>query len=78
MKNAVQNRARLSITIHSSLNFMIEKIQKQEARSKSAVIEEALEEFVKQRLAQDAQALSKLTFDDLPSEDEWLQIQSKI
>lgn len=35
-------------------------------------------EFSEKQLEEDAKALAKLKFDDLPTEDEWLIIQSEV
>lgn len=39
---------------------------------------DALEFWFKNRLRQDVKALSLINFDDLPSEDEWLSLQSTV
>lgn len=73
-----KTKNRISITIMPSLNDMLEKISEKSGLSKSALVEDAVAQYLQKRLTEDVKALSKMHFDDLPSEDEWLEIQSEI
>jgi predicted transcriptional regulator len=69
-------KSRISITIDRNLDQMLSKLAKDLETSKSALFEEAMEKYLQHKLAEDAKALAEITFDDLPTEDEWIQIQS--
>lgn len=69
---------KISITIMPSINELLEKVSRKSGLSKSALIEKAVAQYLEDKLEEDIKALSKMHFDDLPSEDEWLEIQSKI
>lgn len=77
-KKNPQNKLRISVTIMPSINSMLEILCERTGLSKSALVEKALNDLLKKQLAADAKALSKMKFDDLPTEDEWLQIQSPL
>lgn len=68
-------KTRISITIIPTINVMLEKLSKKTGISKSSLIENALKDYLYKQLENDAKALSKLHFEDLPSEDDWLAIQ---
>jgi len=70
-------KSKISITILPMINDILDNVSRKEGISKSMLIEKALKSFLKNRLETDAKALSKLTFNDLPSEDDWLKIQPK-
>jgi hypothetical protein len=55
---------------------MVENMSKLTGTSKSRIVENALEFYLKTKLDEDSKALSKVKFDDLPSEDDWLTIMS--
>jgi len=59
------------------VNIMLEKMSERSGVSKSALVENALKDYLEKQLAKDAKALATMSFDDLPSEDEWLEIQSE-
>lgn len=69
---------RISVTVIPFVNTMLEKVSQRSGLSKSLLVEKALKEFLQRQLDKDSKALAKIHFDDLPSEDEWLSIQSKI
>ncbi|MBN1494336.1 ribbon-helix-helix domain-containing protein [Candidatus Peregrinibacteria bacterium] len=71
-------KSRISITIFPAVNEMLEKLSKRENVSKSVLVEKAVKDFLKKQLEKDAKKLAKLKFSDLPSEDDWMQIQSNI
>lgn len=78
MSSYTSTKKRISITIIPFLDEKLESIGQRLGKSKSALIETAIKNFLKHQLDSDAQALAKLTFDDVPSEDEWLKIQSTV
>jgi len=71
-------KSRISITIAPMINDMLSKVSKRANISKSLLIEKVLKDFLKSQLETDAKTLSKLTFNDLPDEDEWLSLQPKL
>lgn len=70
------SKDRISITLSSNINTMVENMSKLTGTSKSRIVENALEFYLKTKLDEDSKALSKVKFDDLPSEDDWLTIMS--
>jgi methionine aminopeptidase len=76
-KTSAGNKLRISITILPMINEMLEKVSKRSGISKSLLAEMALKDYLKKQMEDDIKTLSKLKFDDLPSEDDWLKIQSK-
>lgn len=73
-----KNKVRISVTIIPSLDNMLTKVSQNSGESKSSLIEQALAKYLKNKLKEDVKTLSRINFDDLPSEDEWLSIQSDI
>ncbi len=69
-------KKRISITIVPFLDEKLENMAKRLGKSKSSIIEQAVKSFLKTQLDTDSRALAKLKFADLPSEDEWIAIQS--
>lgn len=78
MPKNMKVKARISITIFPFINQMLENVSKKSGVSKSMLVEQALKEFLKNQLEKDSKALAQLTFDDLPSEDDWLSLQSEL
>jgi len=72
------NRERVSATLPAYLVDEMREVAESENKSQSSVLEQALKLWFQMRLEADAKALSVLKFDDLPTEDEWLAIGSKI
>jgi len=70
-------KTRISITIIPTVNILLEKISKKTGISKSALVENALKDYLQHQLEEDVKALSTMHFDDLPSENDWLSIQSE-
>lgn len=68
-------KVRISITINPKLDNMLQEVSQTYGKSKSLLIEEAVKEYLKQKLDKDSKNLAKLKFDDLPSEEEWSVIQ---
>jgi metal-responsive CopG/Arc/MetJ family transcriptional regulator len=72
------SKNRISITIMQNMNLMLEKISQKEDISKSSLIETAIEKYLQYRLKQEGKELANLSFDDLPSEDDWISIQPQV
>lgn len=70
-------KEKISVSIESSLAKILDESAQSSGTSKSALVEEALHQWVENRLAEDARATAKATFDDLPNEDEWTKVQPK-
>jgi hypothetical protein len=77
MNTKIKNK-RISALIPSFLVDEVKRSSEIEDSTQSEIIKKALEEWFNKRLAEDAKEISKMKFDDLPTEDEWLMIQSKI
>ncbi|MDP4007662.1 MAG: ribbon-helix-helix protein, CopG family [Candidatus Peregrinibacteria bacterium] len=73
-----QNKFKISVTILPSINAMLDQLAENMNTSKSSIVEAALRNYIDQRLEQEAKELSKITCDDLPSEDEWLLLGDEI
>lgn len=71
-------KVRISVTIHPNLDNMLQKSIEKSGSSKSALVEQALTSYFKKSFVKDIKLLAKMKFEDLPSEDDWLEIQSKI
>lgn len=71
-------KTKISVTVSSHLAQLLEESAKYYETSKSAIVEQALADMINERLAKDAKKLATMDFDDLPSEDEWVLIQSEI
>ncbi len=78
MSSSSKAKERISITILPFVNHLLDDLCKQSGQSKSTVIENALKQFLNEQLAKDAKALASLEYEDLPSEEDWLSIQSTI
>lgn len=76
MTQTKSNKRKISISILPTLDDMVQKISESSGSSKSAIIEIALKRFIEVQLEKDAKSLAKIKIDDLPNEDEWIQIQS--
>lgn len=70
-------KTRISVTIIHQLAQMLEEIAETDNVSKSEVVERSLKKMMNDRMASDAKALAAMTFDDLPSEEDWLIIQNE-
>ena len=68
--------ARISALLPSSLVEEIKKFSENNNITQSYVIKNALESWLSLKLEKDTKILSKINFDDLPSEDDWRSIQS--
>lgn len=75
---STKNKIRISVTIIPTLDNMLTKIAKKSGQSKSCLVELALSSYLKNKFEDDIAALAKMKFDDLPSEDDWLMLQSDL
>lgn len=73
----LSNKVRITVTIMPSLNSLLEETSSKNKISKSELVEKSLKQYFRGRLEDDLKKLSKIKFNDLPSEDEWLQINAK-
>jgi len=78
MAKSAKTKLRISITIIPLVNSMLENVSKRSGISKSMLVEMALKSFLAKQLESDTKKLAKIEFDDLPSEEDWLSIQSEI
>lgn len=69
-------KTRISALLPNMLVLEIRNEAKEKNSTLSAILEEAVKNWFEKQLAEDAKALSALKFDDLPTEDEWVQVQS--
>lgn len=70
-------KSKISISIAKHLNLSLEDLAEGLNVSKSALIERAIQQFIDNRLSYEAEQLAGANFDDLPSEEEWLSLQSE-
>lgn len=78
MSPSLNNKKRISVTILPVVDSLLSKVSESLGKSKSLIVEKALKEFLERQLDKDTKALAQMKFDDLPTEDEWLSIQSDI
>jgi len=76
--NTETKNKRISALLPSFLVDEVKRSSEIEDSTQSEIIKKALEEWFNKRLAEDAREIAKIKFNDLPTEDEWLMIQSKI
>ncbi|MFH1522256.1 MAG: hypothetical protein ABIE43_00375 [Patescibacteria group bacterium] len=69
---------RISAILPSSLVEEVKKASFNQDQTQSSIIKNALEFWIKNKLRQDTKELAKISFNDLPSEDEWNLIQPQI
>ena len=69
------NKFRICVTIMPSINAALERLAYDKNTSKSAVVEEALKNFIGTQLENDARKLAEMQFDDVPTEEEWLALE---
>ena len=68
----------MSITISEPLVQILEEHAELAQTSKSALVEQAIKKFLKRKLTEESKVLSKMTFNDLPNEDEWVSLQGEV
>lgn len=79
MKTALGPKTtRISALLPSSLVIEVKKISVKDNVTQSSIIKNALKNWLRKRLNEDTKSLSKIFFDDLPSEEQWDAIQSPI
>ncbi len=66
---------RISALLPSSLVDEVKKTSEMENATQSSIIKKALEFWFRTKLRKDIKALSKINFDDLPSEEDWDLVQ---
>jgi metal-responsive CopG/Arc/MetJ family transcriptional regulator len=76
MSKTSNKRMRISVTILPSLNKLLEEFTKKNGLSKSNLIEQAVKAYFENRLEEDLKKLAGMSFDDLPTENDWLKIQN--
>jgi hypothetical protein len=69
-------KTRISALLPTTLIIEIRNEAEERHSTQSAILEEALRLWFEKQLKEDAKVLSALKFNDLPSEDEWVGIQS--
>ena len=75
---SVKQKTRISALLPSLLTRELQKESRDRNVTQSSIIEYALHMWLRKKLRTDAKELSKLRFNDLPSEEEWAAIQSEI
>ena len=71
-----QAKVRISMTLHPQIDQQLSKWAQTVGKSKSSIIESALRMFFLEKLNEDTKALAAMSFDDLPTEEDWLSIQN--
>jgi len=69
-------KTKISVTISKVLADLLEEMAEKMQVPKSALVEDALKPLIERRLEADAKALASLSANDLPSEEEWMSVQS--
>lgn len=70
------SKTRISALLPENLVIEVKQASSAQNVSQSFILQSALENWFEQRLAEDAKALSKMHFKDLPTEEVWEQVQS--
>jgi len=78
MLTKLHTKTRISVLLPTFLTEEIKKVSEQENITQSYIVKGALEKWMQEKLQKDTKELSQINFDDLPSEDEWVNIQPKI
>ncbi len=73
-----QKTSRMSALLPTLLVEEVKKYSNTKQITQSLVLQKALESWINTKLDQDTKELAKINFDDLPNENEWLELQSKI
>ncbi|MBA3046912.1 hypothetical protein KKC83_06130 [Patescibacteria group bacterium] len=66
---------RISALLPLPLVKEVKKVSMKDDVTQSSIIKNALEFWLQNKLRQDTKSLSKINFNDLPSEDDWALIQ---
>lgn len=75
MKTATK---RISALLPSFLVDEVKRVSEVEEKTQSEIIKGALEEWFSDKLVKDAKEIAKAKFDDLPTEEDWIKIQSHL
>jgi predicted transcriptional regulator len=70
-------KTKISVTISMALARLLEEMANAQNTTKSAIVEKSIRQMAEERLADEAKIISSAVFDDLPSEDEWIEMQPK-
>jgi predicted transcriptional regulator len=70
-------KTKLSVTVARQIAQMLEDMAAYHNTSKSALVEKALHDLFEEQMVRDAKKLASIKFDDLPTEDEWIELQPK-
>jgi len=72
------NNTRISALIPLSIATELRKVADVEKVTQSSIITSALEYWLNRKLDVDSKALAKMTFSDLPTEEDWGKIQTQV
>jgi len=75
---ATKRKTRISALLPSLLTDELRRASKEQSIPQGKILEGALRDWLRKKLTADAKKIAQVHFDDLPTEDEWLAIQSKI
>lgn len=71
-------KTRISAILPSALTKELRRAAEHERIPQSRIIEHALRLWLRKKLDADTKKLARIKFDDLPTEEEWFSIQSKV
>lgn len=71
-------KTRMSFILSTSIAKEVKKYSKILSRPQSSIVENAIQIWLERLLDNDTKELSTINFDDLPNENEWALIQSKV
>lgn len=71
-------KTRMSFILSTWIAKEVKKYSRIFSRPQSAIVENALHLWFEKLLEKDVKDLSDLNFDDLPNENDWLLVQSKV
>jgi hypothetical protein len=77
MTTKLARKERISAILPRSMVFEVRKTALDQNVPQSTILEQAINLWLKNKLDKDTLDLSKISFDDLPNEDTWLEIQSQ-
>jgi predicted transcriptional regulator len=78
MKTSQKNKKRIYLKINPVLDELLEGLSSSSSSSKSAIVENALSDYLDKKLADDSKFLAEMKFEDLPDENDWLKIKALI
>jgi len=74
----INQKTRISALLPVSITKELRRVSMNEKVTQSSIIERALRGWLRNKLDKDTKQLSKMTFNDLPSEEEWASLQTEI